>query len=124
MARRKRRNRSEQRDVSPIANHVAVRPIRSAGLSLSPDLRHWLPDPAAAVFQANRPSTRLFDQPNVNKSGRRSSSATKLRFAVPKDVGVCVRRKSRREVLFALRKTGKGARSRRRRNEWSGVTCK
>lgn len=128
MARRKKRNRSAQRDVSPIANFVAARPIRSAGLSLSPDLRTWLPDPVAAVFQSNRSATRLQEsQPNVNKrssGGRSRGGVPKLHFAVPERVGVCVRRKQRREVLLALRLGKKGSRGRRRRNPWSGVSCK
>lgn len=37
---------------------------------------------------------------------------------------VCVRRKQRREVIFAKRKAGKGARTRRRRrNYYSNVRC-
>lgn len=36
---------------------------------------------------------------------------------------VCVRRKQRREVLFAKRRTGKGSKSPRHRNYWSDVEC-
>lgn len=47
-----------------------------------------------------------------------------LAFPSPKNVGVCVRRKTRREVLFAQKKTGHGSRSkRRRRSESSSVRC-
>lgn len=123
MARSKKRNRSGQRDSNFVANPVVARPIRSTGLSLSPSLNHWFPDPVAAVFEANRPAARLLEQPNVNKRPR-ARSRTAFKFAAPPEVGVCVRRKSRREVLFALRRTGKGAKSRRRRNAWSGVSCK
>lgn len=41
-----------------------------------------------------------------------------------RSVAVCVRRKERREVLFALSRTGRGARSRKVRNEWSDVQCR
>ena len=44
-------------------------------------------------------------------------------FSQPKQVAVCIRRKARREVLFAKNRTGKGARSRRTRNQWSDVKC-
>lgn len=44
-------------------------------------------------------------------------------FAVPSKVAVCVRRKQRREALFAFRKTRKGSGSRRRRNEMSEISC-
>lgn len=45
-------------------------------------------------------------------------------FAVPQKVALCVRRQERREVLFAKRKTGAGARSPKRRNYWSSISCK
>lgn len=45
-----------------------------------------------------------------------------LQFAVPKKTIVCVRRKRRREVLFAKRKAHGGS-GRRRRNIWSNVIC-
>lgn len=46
-------------------------------------------------------------------------------FRVPPRVAICVRRKDRREVLFAKKLTGKGGASRIRRwNEHSGVHCK
>lgn len=45
-------------------------------------------------------------------------------FEVPKRTVVCVRRKVRREVMFAKRRTGKGSsRSYRHRSQWSDVRC-
>lgn len=45
-------------------------------------------------------------------------------FRDPRKVLVCVRRKQRREVMFALRKTKRGAGARRhRRNYHSEVSC-
>lgn len=47
-----------------------------------------------------------------------------LRFDEPQRVIRCVRRKRRRSVLFAMRKTGKGSASVfRRRTIWSSVAC-
>lgn len=47
---------------------------------------------------------------------------SQLAFAVPGKTIVCVRRKRRREVLFAKRKAhGAG---RRRRNQWSNIACR
>lgn len=48
-----------------------------------------------------------------------------LQFAVPEKTVVCVRRKQRKEVLHALRKTGSGRGRRKspRRNWYSGVRC-
>lgn len=51
-------------------------------------------------------------------------SHDRLGFALPERVMRCVQRKERREVLFAKRKTGKGARSPKRRNYWSAISCK
>lgn len=45
-------------------------------------------------------------------------------FDAPRDVLVCVRRQSRREVLHALRKTGKTGQKRPRRSFFSSISCK
>lgn len=60
---------------------------------------------------------------------RRSSSPARTfqsdhaRFDHPKSVLLCVRRKQRREVIFAKRKRKKGAGAKRRRNYFSNVRC-
>lgn len=56
-------------------------------------------------------------------AGRQNVLPARVRFDVPEKVAKCVRRKERREVLFAKRKTRKGAGSRRRRDWWSDVSC-
>lgn len=49
----------------------------------------------------------------------------RLGFMIPEKVVKCIRRKNRREVIFALNKQGKGSRSfRRRRDEFSDISCK
>lgn len=59
-----------------------------------------------------RSAARLFDRPPIA-------------FARPSHLPVCIRRKRRKEVIFALKKAGKGARQRkRRRNETSDISCK
>lgn len=47
----------------------------------------------------------------------------RVAFNVPRLVGICVRRKVRREVLHALNRTGKGSGGPRRRNFYSSVKC-
>lgn len=47
----------------------------------------------------------------------------RLEIRVPEKVRFCVRRKERREVIFALRKTGKGSRARRQRTGNSSWRC-
>lgn len=54
-------------------------------------------------------------------AGRRN--AWLPRFDAPRDVIICIRRKIRREVMFALRKTGRGARSKKRFTAWSKIRC-
>lgn len=64
--------------------------------------------------------------PAVRSSAKRlvvGRRAYNLRFADPHLVGLCARRKIRKQVLFAKRLTRKGAGSSRRRNEWSSVGC-
>lgn len=65
---------------------------------------------------------------NLPKNGLRSplvaSGWSKVGFAVPKKVALCVRRKVRREAILALGLGGAGARQKRRkRNYWSTVSC-
>lgn len=77
------------------------------------------PDPGAVI----RSSKRL----NVDVVGTavRSQLSSGIRFARPRDIAICVRRKMRREVLHALRLTSKVGRggAPRRRNAWSGIKC-
>lgn len=51
------------------------------------------------------------------------------RFAAPRDVMLCARRKERREVLFAHQYAGRGSgrrqrRQPKRRNYWSVISCR
>lgn len=55
------------------------------------------------------------------------SSGTKafVAFTRPSAVAICVRRKTRKEVLFAKRKAGRGGSQRRHRRNWfSKVSCR
>lgn len=78
------------------------------------DRRLWQPDRSTRPPHAARPgASRVV--------AGRTFNAT--RFADPRFVSICAKRKIRREVLFARGKTKKGARARRRRNFWSAVSC-
>lgn len=82
--------------------------------------------PAAQVL-ADRP--RSLKKPSARQQafrwGKDVASQTKavLTFAQPSKVAVCVRRGVRREVLHALKRTGKGAGSSRRRSWTSKIGC-
>lgn len=131
---RKKRNRSEQRDHTSIASPPAVRyvpKIKSVPLLSDRRLFHPAGD-LAPVFSPKRAHKRIVEnvvqRPRNTKSRARNvkrSAPTRFAFSVPKKVELCVRRHKRREVLFAMRRTGKGSRAlRRRRNYWTGVSCK
>lgn len=80
------------------------------------------------------PSQRLRPQPlprsftTTTRTARRlsvGSHLSRLRFAVPRSVHLCVKRKQRKEIMHALQKAGKKGvgRSKKRRNQWSDVKC-
>lgn len=151
MARRRRSNRrtvEHQRDRFQIASHrlpdvVYRSPARELDLRVFEDRRSF--DPLSYVRPArginNRAastvvevsphvisdSVRAGNLPgaarSVGSQRARSFSRGVFRFAIPNKVAVCVRRKRRREVLHALKRTRKGAGARKRRNYWSDVSC-
>lgn len=114
----------------PSPNLPGLRPLRSY---LS-DRRRWRPEPigfrSALTIGGRRAihSVRpviASSRPQKAKSKLSPSFPMERRvFSVPKRVEVCVRRKERREVLFAKRRTGRGSRTPKRRNEWSDVKCR
>ncbi|WNK13802.1 MAG: hypothetical protein [Microvirus sp.] len=64
---------------------------------------------------------------NVNREAERARKSifppVSVGFAVPKNVALCKRRHERREVMHALRLTGRGAGSPKRRGPWSDIHC-
>lgn len=106
------------------------------------DLRRWAPDRLddyqEPVREATgRPARIVHKVATRNAIGRRGK-ASALRnthvlfsktlsdrpyFGSPTTTSLCVKRRQRRESLFALRRTGKGARTPKRRNKWSSISC-
>lgn len=79
------------------------------------DRRTYQPDRSTRPPRSTRPgASRVVADPK---------SATTLRFADPAFVGLCERRSRRRQVLFALKRTRKGAGSSKRYNFWSSISC-
>lgn len=64
-------------------------------------------------------------KPTANRLVIGRGMETPVRFALPNYVAICVRRKLRREVLHALKLTGKSGRGggKRRRSAYSGIRC-
>lgn len=121
------------RDVQNIANRrllaLNVPQIQTPRIRLTPDLRlvedrrTWHPDgptyrPVRAI-NSQRPRLKpvAFSSPKL-----KNLIPTALGFEVPKKVAICVRRKQRKEVLFAKQKTGRGS-ARPKRNQWSDIKC-
>lgn len=121
-ARRDRRNAEAYDFATPTPRRVASisispirRPVRvTPRLQFVEDRRLWTPHREYPVRKTNGVPVRRFTQV---RSGRRDFIA----FPSPSRVALCVRRKIRRQVLHAFKKTnGSGP---RRRNTWSGVKC-
>lgn len=116
--------RPAQRDLfTPIANLRLLAPrVSPVDLRVFEDrrtfspVRHQVRSPG--VF-SRRDQRRLVDGPALS----RDRLPARLQFAVPDKVVLCVRRKRRREVLFATRRTRSGRGRARRRNMWSAVKC-
>lgn len=146
MARRKsqRTHRSSESDIlddldnesrstlgrpAPPVRVVALKPDRDS------DRRFWAPDPvsrdvtgrqARIVHKVTAPKTVHRAGGKLLQSGYRVNrwlENAQASYAEPRKAFICLRRKARREILFALKRTGKGARSPKRRNQWSDVSC-
>lgn len=123
------------RDVRDAFSDVAIDPLLDAGLMPGPfkiprpepfnpydftpltdvtDGRRFTPTPQDSPRRIDGTKARLSPVPAQMGAVRFDDSAS---------VAACVRRKTRREVIFAKRKHRKGAGSRRRYNFWSKVRC-
>lgn len=116
-----------------------VRPSMSVRTILQQleDRREWHPEgPARAARGFFIPRHRLVARVSSPQSGRTSSSfqspflpslssvPISVGFQAPKQVAICVRRKVRKEVIFAKGKAGRGVRRRPpTRNFYSEVIC-
>lgn len=111
---RKRRNRNSpiQRNAHRITTGTIQRPvlykivIKPKDLTSVEDRRRFSPARVSPPRMAS--SKRALIKPTLPKF-------PKLAFALPKNAIICIRRKMRRQVLFAANKTSKGARKRHRR---------
>lgn len=130
--------RRSRRDVSTshtIANRRLPRylsPPRSiVPLSMFEDRRYFHPEgfqsPAASF---SRPRHRLvINAPALPRSGPLSRNLSvrtlspRIAFAAPSKVLTCVRRQQRKEVLMALKKTGKVGQNAPRKSYYSSISC-
>lgn len=133
MARRRRQKGGSSRaDATTQIRSLAVL-FRPAPSLLNPVLDRRVYHPEGPYRPARKLSGQVVKphivQPNVNKKQRSARSwqslSPRIRFAEPRSTSVCVKREKRKQVLHAIRKTGKGVRRRRPRRNWlSAVSCK
>ncbi|UDN67892.1 hypothetical protein [robinz microvirus RP_172] len=93
----------------PVPSTTTPTIVRSVG-----DRRLWRPDETTRPPHTARPGA---SRVQVGKA------LQALRFADPRFVAICARRKIRKQIMFALRKTRKGSGARKRKNFWSAVSC-
>lgn len=148
MARSKSKNKKSYslQKLSAIPKRIA-RPVGLPQLNRLPsvilqtyeDRRTFHPEPYTRVaFALPRSAAQLVAGPNRNvnndktHSGYKGTTAptgfssgvpSRVAFKVPNRVALCVRRSRRKEVLFALRRTGKGSHSSKRFNKYSSIGC-
>lgn len=89
------------------------------------DRRLFHPDRAVLLTSGGKVATHQVHRPRVNVRFRKNVIPHRLQFVDPRRTIVCRRRKRRKEVLFALRLTGKGSGRRERRyTEESEIVCR
>lgn len=128
----KGRSRSGTRDPSEsLTQRLRSRPItispasRSFTLSDFDDLRTFDFEPGtrpARLFSGSVASVGAV-APTKRARSRTNFAPVQMAFTAPAQTLVCVRRSRRREVLHALKKTGKGGQRRPRRSRWSDYKC-
>lgn len=137
MARRRRPKNTPGRDTFDIANLSLPRTLSpSTLLSDIEDNRQYHPegaDRSPRLLSGNNYSISVGDRStrsSLKKSlyGPFIASQTKAKiiFSEPDRTLVCLRRKQRKEILHAKRKTGRGGRPKRspRRNWKSDIACR
>lgn len=137
MAKGRSQQRQKTRDTSTITNQRLrfenlIKPLPtisisniSKTLSQIEDRRTWHPSGSFRNARSfNNPYHVLVaPRPRV-KLKTHSYPTHQVGFYQPKKVLICVRRQTRKEVLHAFNKTGKGGQRRPRRTYYSSVSCR
>lgn len=137
MAKNNKKRRRDTTDITsqrlPSLNQTFQNLLQSP-LSLYEDRRTFNPEgdlaPARSFNQSRHRLIYPNSQPNVNKNRTPSNTRTikypsaSIAFDNPDKVLICARRKIRKEVLHALKKSGKTGQRRPRYNYYSKISCK
>lgn len=123
MAKGKNRNRSKGRVLS-------TRTLAKLPLAPSTILQSYLPEIEDRRSVKTTPRTfsgasysLVAHQTTKQKSKQKTNVPFQVAFSAPRDVLICVRRKRRKEVLHAFRKTGRSGQRKPRFNRYSQVRC-
>lgn len=136
--RSRSRNQTFYRDAADIARRSLVRTTPLVDLKALEDRRTFSPDGFRSPAKSfTTPRHRLTESITYPKSLQRKTlrytkyptyspviSTRRIAFENPEDVAICVRRKTRREVLHALKKTGSRGQKPKRFSWYSSVSCK
>lgn len=98
---------------------------RHLDLTQVEDFRSFSFEPAtrpARLFSTSPASVGL-DPAQKKRQARKGRVPWQLAFQAPRETVVCVRRWRRREVLHALKKTGKRGQRKPRRSKWRSYKC-
>lgn len=123
------KSKSRDRDAYPSLAKLAPaqNPLRAINLSQIQDLRSFYPDPDYFRSPLKLNGQRASNVASPNRNAKTQRSKTMLPYAVgfqqPTQVLVCVRRKIRREILFAKKRT-RGASRKKHRNTFSNIRCR
>ena len=134
MSRKSSRSRRNRRDNVSIANrrlpYFSSSPRSMSQLSLIEDRRVYNPLGSLSPARSISRNTHALVVPNDRVSPSRSRSNRSflsppsfVGFQAPKKVLVCVRRQRRKEVLHALKKTGRVGQRRPRFSDYSSIKC-
>lgn len=135
MAKSKNNNRS-RRDNTSITNRRLPTPTMFDQPLLFPEIedrRQYHPEGVARPARSFSIPRHRLAIPKKNVRSVRGDSryvpsfdglTHEIGFRVPRKVLICVRRRIRKQVLHAFRKTGKAGQRKPRRNFYSSVSCR
>jgi len=125
MARKKQRKKS-QRSTKRYASDITNRRLLRARFYIKDepinDLRRYTPHKNSLTLDGNNAEITI--SPKETETFKHQTKA-KIRYADPLRTTICIRRKVRRSVLFAKKKTGKGKTVSpiRRLTQFSKIKC-
>ena len=88
---------------------------------------HFSRIPGRKLYHPERQAAPVLTTRGTPSRGLKPTKTSQLAFIRPKEVAICVRRKQRREIIFASGlggKRGLGLRKKRHTNEFTKISCK